>query len=119
MAFASSPSLPPMSVEYSSAVPVLLIFATKASEQLCPADPDARQVPPLLNVVRYAPGVVGKSLEKVAPAIYALPLASTAIPLPTSSGWSSGPPVTAPERNVEYTRADPAGLSFVTITSSP
>src|SRR3954449_3295098 len=63
---AESKSDPPMKVEYTNAEPAGLNLVTNAS--------------PLLNVVSYAPGVVGQSAEGVPPAMYALPPPSTVNP---------------------------------------
>src|SRR4029079_18247317 len=65
-----SKSDPPTSVEYTNADPAGLNLVTKES--------------PLLNVVSYAPAVVGKLADGVPPLTYALPAASTTTPLPPS-----------------------------------
>ena len=48
---------------------------------------------------------VGKSVEQVWPATYALPLGSTVTPYPMSA--------LLPPRKEEYTRAEPLGFSLV------
>ena len=65
-----SKSDPPTNVENTSADPAALNLARKAS--------------PLLKVLSYAPGVVGKFADGVLPATKALPAPSTTKPAPPS-----------------------------------
>src|SRR4029434_3134516 len=81
-----------MRVEYTSVDPSLLSFAMK------------------LDPSRNRGFTSGKSVELVTPAMYALPLASTAIEFEKSPNEQP--------RLVEYTIAEPAGFSFVMKTSS-
>src|SRR5207253_2398099 len=74
---------------------------------------------PTGRAVWTTPAVVGKSVDTshgapahaVEPVMYAAPVPSTAIALPTS--------VPAPPRYVEYTSAVPAAFSWVTNASRP
>jgi hypothetical protein len=91
-----SEAAPPRNVEYTSFEPVAFNFVTNTSKS-----PFA--------VVSNAPGVVGKSSELVLPITYALLAESTLMRTPKST-WD--PPI-----NVEYTRAEPAGLSLATKAS--
>src|SRR3954452_17246671 len=95
MSSADSRPVPPRSVLYARASPAGASLVMNASVLLA-------------LEVSYAPGVVGKPVPAV-PVTYALPAASTAIPLLTS------PP--APPRNVLKSRAVPVGFNRVTNTS--
>src|SRR5262245_54135880 len=67
------PSVPPRYVEYNNADPVGLILATNPSQRspsACGCD--------------WKAFTTGKSVDCVIPTTYALPVASTAIPLPSS-----------------------------------
>src|SRR5207244_12697707 len=95
----NSPQKPHKNVEYTRAMPAAFNLVTKTS-------------PAPLCVVSKAPGVVGKSVDKVSPVTKAEPVPSTAMPR-ASSSW-------LPPKKVEYTRgAEPSGFNFVTKTSLP
>src|SRR3990172_3840416 len=92
----ASKKRPPRYVEYTRSDPAGLIFAANASH------------PPWFDRSK-APGVVGKSAEKVSPARYALPSASTATARASS--------IELPPRTVPYTRVSRSGLNFTTKAS--
>src|SRR5436189_6328272 len=95
MAMPLSSLPPPRYVEYTRALPEALSSATKASPRPSP--------------YAWRAFDKGKSVEEVLPVTNALPDESTAMP------DAASPP--APPRRVEYIKALPAGLNFVTKTA--
>ena len=99
---------PPRKVENWSRLKSGGIFDTKMSEHRLPS-PFVSGQRVGFSVVRYAPTVVGKSVDSVVPATYTFPSASTATP----PGWS----IKEPPSRVEANNLEPSGLSFATKTS--